>query len=324
MNKKLRKVGWVCSVFLMFMATLSISQVAEAQQYPTKPILLINPYDVGGTTDVLMRSVIAVATNYLEQRIVMEIKGGGGGAIGTDLVAKAAPDGYTLLCGGPGPNSILPAIEGRGKGPDDLDGVCQINYDSPLALVRADSPFKTLNDVIQYAKANPGKLVFGHTGIWGATDITWKMIKRQTGIVTRDVPHKGGGSTVLAVLGGEIDLTIGGYATAVPHLQAGKMRAIAYSGPERFSDLPGVPTNKEQGINVVFSFRRSVMAPKGTPRPIIDKLAGAFKKVAEDKSFIEMIKKAGQEVHYLGPDEFTKAWREEYEQYKELAKIYKK
>jgi tripartite-type tricarboxylate transporter receptor subunit TctC len=321
MKGQLRKAGWICLVVLMFSAF--IAQVAGAQDYPKKPIVLVNPYDVGGTTDLLMRCVMGVATSYLEQPFVMEIKAGGGGAIGSDYVAKAAPDGYTLLCGGTGSNSIPPAIMGRSKGPDDLDGVCQINYDSPFVFVRSDSAFKTFNDVIQYAKANPNKLVTGHTGVWGAVDVAWKMVKRQTGIVTRDVPHQGGGQTILALLGGQVDVVVGGYASAVPHIKAGKLRVLAYMGPERFTELPDVPTAKEQGINVTQIFRRSVMAPKGTPRPIINKLGGAFKKVTEDKSFIAMIKQIGQEVNYLGPDEYSKAWREEYEEYKELGKMFK-
>ena len=322
MSRQLRKIRWICLVVLM--SSIFFSRFVGAQQYPTKPIVTVIPMSAGGSSDLLMRCVVGVANNYLEQRIILEIKAGGSGAIGTDYVVKAAPDGYTLLAGGPAWISVLPAIEGRIGGPNDLDGICQINYDSPFAFVRSDSPFKTLEDVIQHAKANPGKLVYGNTGPWGATDIVWKKVKRQTGIETRDVPHRGGMEPILGVLGGQLDFTISGYASAVSFVEAKKLRVIAYFGPERSVDLPDVPTAKEKGINVVFEFRRSVLAPKGTPRPIISKLAGVFKKITEDPSFIAMIKKIGQEVHYLGTEDFIKAWREEYEEYKELGKIFKK
>jgi tripartite-type tricarboxylate transporter receptor subunit TctC len=310
---------------MVLLLSVLILPVAEAQQYPTKPITLINPIGAGSATDVLMRAVLAVAPKYLEQPFVLELKPGGGGAIGTDLVSKAAPDGYTLLCGGPGWNSTLPAIEGRSKGPESFDAVCQINQSSSFTLVRADSQFKTLKDVIQWAKANPGKLIFGHTGVWGAADLFWKELKYQHGITTRDVSHDGGGPMLTALLGGHIDIGITAPPVALPHIQAGKLRALSYNyGNKRFPALPQVPTAREEGVNAQDYYWRTVLAPKGTPRPIIDKLAGVFKKITEDKAFIEALSKFGEEPGYLGPEEFTKVWLEGYEARKELAKIFKK
>ena len=123
MSEKVRKTGWIC--FCALLLSVFVLQAASAQPYPTKPITLVNPIGAGSATDVLMRAVLTVTPKYLEQPFVMELKPGGGGAIGTDFVAKAAPDGYTLLCGGPGPNSTLPAIEGRSKGPEYFEAVCQ-------------------------------------------------------------------------------------------------------------------------------------------------------------------------------------------------------
>lgn len=323
MSGHLRRTVWVCFGVVVFSVVL-LQAAAEAQQYPTKPILLVNPIGAGSATDVLMRAVLTVTPNYLEQPIVLELKPGGGGAIGTDFVAKAAPDGYTLLCGGPGWNSTLPAIEGRSKGPEYFEAICQINSSSSFTLVRADSPFKTLKDVIEWAKANPGKLVFGHTGVWGAADLFWKQIKHQSGIVTRDVSHDGGGPMLTALLGGHIEIGITAPPVAMPHIQAGKLRALTYNLNKRFRQLPNVPTAKEEGFNVVDYYWRVVLAPKGTPRPIINKLAEVFKKVTEDKAFIDMIAKFGEEPDYLGPEQFTKVWQEEYEARKELGKIFKK
>jgi len=322
MSGQLRKKVGVC--FVLLLLSVVISQVCEAQQYPTKPITLINPIGAGSATDVLMRAVLAVMPKYLEQPMVLELKPGGGGVIGTEIVAKAAPDGYTLLCGGPGWNSTQPAIAGRSKGPDAFEAICQINSSSSFTLVRTESPFKKFGDVIAYAKANPGKLVFGHTGVWGAADLFWKEVKLQTGIDTRDVSHDGGGPMMTALLGGHIDIGITAPLVAIPHIKAGKLRALTYNLNKRFAEMPNIPTPKDEGLKAQDYYWRVVLAPKGTPRPIIDKLAGAFKKVTEDKEFIATIAKFGEEPDYIGPDEFTKIWRAEYEARKELAKVFNK
>jgi tripartite-type tricarboxylate transporter receptor subunit TctC len=318
----MRKRLWT-SVMLGAFLGLSV-QVIQAQEFPTKSILLVNPGGAGGSTDLTMRAVTSVAKEYLGQPVIVEIKAGGGGAIGTDFVAKAPPDGYTLLCGGPGWNSTLPAIEGRAKGPDDLVAVCRINYTPALLLTRPNQPFKTFNEMIEWAKANPGKLIFGNTGVWGGADLVWKQVKLKTGIVTRDVTHDGGGPAMIAILGDQVQV-VGNLPTqSLPHIKTGKLVPLAVTDYRRDPELPNVPTLPELGLDVVDLMWRGVLAPKGTPRPVIDKLALAFKKMCEDKSVIAMIKGFGDDIQYLGPDELTKAWRQEYESRKELAKILKK
>jgi tripartite-type tricarboxylate transporter receptor subunit TctC len=201
--------------------------------------------------------------------------------------------------------------------------VCRINYSPTIITARPDAPFKTFKEMIIWAKANPGKLLYGHTGPWGAADMPWKQIMRKAGITSKVVPHDGGGPALTAILGGHIDLTGGFAAQSLPHVKAGKLRVLAVLDNQRDPDLPDVPTAKEDGIDVIYLMWRGILAPKGTPRPIIDKLAAAFKKMTEDKSVIDMLKRFGDTPNYLGPDEFGKIWREEYETQKELAKIYK-
>ena len=129
--------------FMLLTLSLAGYSVVQAQEFPTKPITLINPMGAGGSHDLTMRAVTSVANDYLGQPMIVQIKSGGGGAIGCELVAKAAPDGYTLLIGGPGWNTTLPAVEGRSKGPDDLIAVCRINYSANNLVARPDAPFKT-------------------------------------------------------------------------------------------------------------------------------------------------------------------------------------
>lgn len=321
------KKPWMKGMVIGFSVVLSfyaLGELAYGQGFPTKPVTLVNPMGAGGSHDLTMRAVTSVAADYLGQPIVVQIKAGGGGAIGSEFVAKAPPDGYTLLAGGPGWNSTLPAVEGRSKGPDDLAAVCRINYSPTILTARPDAPFKTFKEMIQWAKANPGKLIYGHTGPWGAADTPWKQIMAKTGITSKVVPHDGGGPALIAILGGHIDVTGGFAAQSMAHIKTGKLRVLAVLDYKREPDLPDVPTAIEEGVDVVYLMWRGILAPKGTPRPIIEKLAAAFKKMTEDQSVIGMLKRFGDEVQFLGPDEFGKLWREEYEAHKELGRLYKK
>jgi tripartite-type tricarboxylate transporter receptor subunit TctC len=316
--------GKILACFILLTLSLAGYPVVQAQEFPAKPITLINPMGAGGSHDLTMRAVVSVATDYLGQPMIVQIKSGGGGAIGSEVVVKAQPDGYTLLAGGPGWNTTLPAVEGRSKGPDDLAAVCRINYSANNIVARADAPFKNLTEMIAWAKANPGKLLFGHSGAWGAADVPWKEIMKKTGITSKVVPYDGGGPCMVALLGGHIDVTANFAAQALPQIKAGKMRMLAVLDEKRNPEFPDVPTAREQGVDVVYLMWRGILAPKGTPRPVIDKLAQAFKKMVEDKTVLSMLKSFGDVANYLGPDEFGKLWRAEYEMHKELGKLYKK
>ena len=167
-------------------------------------------------------------------------------------------------------------------------------------------------------------MVSGHTGTWGNSDLAWKQIKKATGIETRVVPYDGGAPLIIAAVGGHVDVFAGVIATPLPHIKAGKLRLLTVLDDVRMKDFPDIPTAKEQGVDVVNLMWRGVHAPKGTPRPIVDKLAVAFKKMTEDKSVIEAVKRLGDDIYYLGPDEFAKFWRAEYEAHKEIGKMFKK
>jgi len=300
------------------------SFLSHAAEFPNRSVVLVTPYGPGGSFDLTGRVLSGVANDYLGQPLVLQLKPGGGGVIGSDYAANAPPDGYTLLFAGPGPNSTIPAIEGRSKGPYDVEPICRINYSSPIYSVRSDSPFKTFKEVIEWAKANPGKLTFAHTGAMGAADLPWKAIRRATGIETRDVPHTGGGPALIAILGGQVMLASPMGTQTKPHIAAGKLRPLAILDVQRDPELPDVPTVKELGIDVTYFLWKGIAAPKGTPKPIIEKLAAAFKKMAEDKSFVALVKKMGDGVQYLGTEEFAKVWKEEYEAHKGLKALFKK
>ena len=297
---------------------------ASAQAFPSKPITLIVPSRAGGGHDLTFRAVTSVAADYLGQPIIIQLKPGGGGAIGSDIVAKAKPDGYTLLAGGLGWSSALPAIEGRSKGPDDLEAVCRINYNSIMIVARGDAPWKTFKELMAWIKANPGKLIVGSGSRYIQDDYFWRRLMQEKGISVKIVPYQGGGAQFVAVLGGHSD--VGGAATAMyaPYKGTGKLIPLLWLDSERHPMIPDVPTSVEEGYDIVSRMWRGVLAPKGTPRPIIEKLAAAFKQMTEDKSVTTMIKRYGDEIQFLGPDEFTKVWVAEYEDFKAFGKTLKK
>lgn len=323
MGVAVHRAAWALAATALALA-LAAAPVPAAEDFPTKPVTLIIPVGPGGSHDLTARAMVSVIPHYLGQPIIIQLRPGGGGAIGSQQVASAKPDGYTVLFGGPGWASALPAIEGRSVGPEGLVAVARINYSPVVFMAHPDAPFKTLKEMVGWAKANPGKLIHGHTGPWGAGDLPMKQMMKEYGFQAQIVPYDGGGPALLAILGGHIQTTIALTAQSLPHIRAGKLRPIGILDAKRHPELPEVPTSVEQGINVTYSIWRAVLAPKGTPRPVIEKLADAIKKTTEDKSFQALIKQLGDEPGYAGPDEFAKEWQKEYELHKEIAKVFKK
>lgn len=326
MRSQVSKYGLILISLLLAWSMLSVSnsQIAQCEEFPTKQVTLVVPYGAGGAFDLAGRAMASVATDYLGQPLYILIKRGGGGAIGTEYAFKSPPDGYTLLFVGPGPNSIMPAVTGRSHGPEAFEAVAQF-YSSPLIVIaHPGAPFKTFKEMVEWAKANPDKLIYGATDPWGIPDLAWKLIVKETGIKTKTVHHGGGGPAILALVGGQVQVSALLSATCIPQIKAGKAKALAVLDSKRHRELPDIPTAQESGVNVVTNLWGGAAAPKGTPRPIIDKLAVAIKKITEDKSFLRLYSKLGEEPLYRGPDEFVKFWRDEYEAHKKLGEIFKK
>lgn len=324
MHWNFRKSVVVCLITIA--GILPLFGSLHAQEFPTKPINLVIPFGAGGSSDLTARTFVNLSPEYLGQPMIIQIKPGGGGAIGSELVAQAKPDGHNLLLGHINCNSILPAMEGRSKGPDDLAVVCQINTLYSMFVVQANSPFKTLKDMVEWAKANPNKLTFGNIGSWGITEFEWRFLEHKTGMKTRIVPYDGGGESLIGLLGGHVQVAILAPTQSLPHIRSGKLRALAITGPKRNSELPNVPAMTEEGFAVAVpgGVWKAVFAPKGTPQPVIDKLAAAFKKMTENRQVITVLKQIGDEFAYMGPDEFSKYWRSEFQNIKEMGKIFKK
>jgi tripartite-type tricarboxylate transporter receptor subunit TctC len=287
----------------------------RAQEFPAKPVELVLPFGPGGSHDLTARAIAGVVQPYLGQPLVVVLKPGGGGAVGSQYVAKAKPDGHTLLLGGTGPNTIFAPVQKAPTGPDQFTPVARINYSPTIFAVRGDAPWKSLREVIAYAKQNPGKLSFANTGPWGAGDFPMRMVARAAGIEYTNVPYDGGGPALLALLGGHADASFQFSAQLMPHIAAGKIRALAVSDTKRLSQLGSVPTIAEEGVDVTFTMWRSVLAPKGTPPAVVEKLEAVFKRVTEDPSFKALIKQLGDDIHFQGAKEFEATWRQETESF---------
>lgn len=316
MHLATKTIGAIAASAMTTVLTLGAVQAQE--DYPSRPITLIIPAGAGGSHDLTARAFTSVANQYLGQPIVVELRPGGGGAIGSEEVAQAEPDGYTLLFGGPNWSSTLPAVEGRSRGPDDLEAVCRINYSPVMVAARLDAPYQTFDEMIAWAKENPGELVFGNAGPWSQADLTWKQISEITGIETRSVPHDGGGPSTVALLGGHVDVAINPTTTFFTYLQSGQIRPLAILDDERDPNFPDVPTAKELGVDVTYNLWRGVLAPKGTPEEVIQELSDACGEMVQDETVTAMISRLGDRVQYLSGEDFEPVWREEFELHRRL------
>jgi tripartite-type tricarboxylate transporter receptor subunit TctC len=297
---------------------------AAAQEFPTRPISLVLPMGAGGASDLLARTFIGAAPEVLGQPIVLEMRAGASGTIAAELVAQARPDGHTLLFGHTNTNSILPAIEGRSKGPDDLLAVCRVNVAHTVFLARPDAPFTSLRELIAWARGNPDRLTVSVVGTWSTIDFAWRRMERDFGLKLRIVPFPGGAEALAALLGGHVQASLLALPQSLPYVRGGALRPLAWTGPTRHRDLPEVPTAAEEGVPGIPSSFRGVLAPKGTPRPVVEKLARAFQRMLETPVAVEAIHRLGEEVDYLGPDQFERYWRAEYETFRALGQLFKR
>jgi tripartite-type tricarboxylate transporter receptor subunit TctC len=279
---------------------------AHAQDYPNKPIRLIIPFGTGGATDTSGRTVADKIGNRLGQRIVVENRGGAGGNIGADLVAKAPPDGYTLLLALDATLVVNPFTT---KVPfDTLKDFAPITQLGNVTLVLAahpSLPVKTIPDLIAYSKANPGKLSYSTGGTGSTSHVGGELLKQRTGLDMVHVPYKSGGLAVLDAVGGQVQLTYPALAGANSHIRAGKLVGLGVSSKNRVASMPEIPTFIEQGLKdfEVFSWV-GLIAPAKTPRAIIERLHREAVAVMKEPDVIERFGVLGIEPVANTPEQF--------------------
>src|SRR5207248_3216491 len=252
-----------------------IATVASAQGYPTRPIRLVVPFPAGGTTDILAREVAQKLTEGLGQAVVVDNRPGAAGNIGSDLVAKSAPDGYTLLMGTVGTHAINPSL--YSKMPydhvKDFAPVVLVAGVPNVLVINPTLPFKSVQDLIAYAKANPGKLNFASSGSGTSIHLSGELFKVMAGVQMTHIPYKGSAPALQDLLAGQVQLMFDNLPPSLPQIKAGKLRALAVTSATRAPALPDVPTLAESGLpGFEASSWFGILAPAGTPAPIVAKL----------------------------------------------------
>ena len=281
-----------------------------ASDYPTKPITLVNPMAPGGTLDLQARAFASVAEKLLGQPVMVVNKPGATGMVGGTAVAQAAPDGYTLLVGSV---NITNAVEweiANGRKPPFTrhDFVCigSFTMSPTLFIVPSDAPYKTLTDFVNDAKTKPGQMAFCSGGLYGMSHLPIEIFAKATGLKFRHVPYTGGGPCLSAVVGKHVEFGAQYPPTTLPLYRGNKLKVLAVIGSKRLKSIPDIPTVKEFGIDAEYYGWVGIMAPKNTPAPIVEKLREVTKKVAEDKTFTDLIEKPGDEVYFLNGEELAK------------------
>ena len=303
-------------------AALFVASAAHAQ-YPNRPIRFIVPFPAGGGLDVTARTIQQKLSETLGVPIVVENKGGAAGTIGADFVAKATPDGYTILLGNIGTMALYPATYDKVayKTLTDFTPVAQLISNSLVAVIPSTIPAKTLPEFIAYVKASNGKLSYASGGSGAITHLAGEMLKGQAGIEMLHVPYKGSAPAVTDLLGGQVQLLIDVLAVTQPHIKSGKLRALGVTGSARLPALPDVPTFDEAGFKGYDATGwQGVFVPAGTPREIVNKLADAILKVMNDKEVQERFVANGAEVTPSGPDAFRKYIAAEIDKWTKIAR----
>ncbi len=282
-------------ILLAALALAAAPLSSLAQAWPDKPVRLVVPYAPGGTTDFAARLVAERLTQQTGTSFFVENRTGASGTIATAQVARSAPDGTTFLVNDT-TYAMLPSLFAKlpWDHANDLVPVTTLAVTPVVLVVAANSPFKTAQELVAYARKNPGRLNFGSGGTGSSAHLSAEVLKKEGKLFITHIPYKGAGDAMVAVLGNQVDLLITAAPTAVPQVQGGKVRALAVTGDKPLPGLPGVPTFKEVGLpTYAVTNWFGLAAPKGTPKAIVDKLQAEVKKAVSDPKVLERLNAMG-------------------------------
>lgn len=312
----LMAASWACGV---------LAQKPEpVQAYPARPVRFICPYVAGGAGDIFTRTIAQKLTEALGHTVVVDNRPGANGGIGTDLVAKAAPDGHTLLMGNSGPLAVNPVL--YKKVPydpvKDFAPITQGTSYMYVLVVPAALPVTSLNEFTALLKSKPGQMTYGSTGIGGGNHLSGELFNLMTGTRSIHVPYTGSAAALAALLGGQLNYMFDTVITAVPHLRAGRLRGIGVTALRRASSLPEVPTLDELGLKgFELTQWQAVVAPAGTPKPVVDLLYREVAKALKMPDVIERLAtQGGNELVGNSPDEFAQVIKNDLAKYAKLVK----
>ncbi len=297
-------------IFRCFMGALLcyfLNQLAWSQAYPNRAIKVINPWASGGPADIVARPLMTKLSERLGQPIVIENKAGANGIIGSTFVARAVPDGYTLLFSHVGPIAISPAMQADMpyNSVSDFEPITQVVSAPTVMLVRSDFPAKTFTDFIAYAKNKPNKLSYGSVGLGSTTHLAGEMLHSMAGIDILHVPYKGAAPVITDLLGGQIDMAFINISGAVSHIDSGKLRGLAVTTLKRSSLLPNLPTVAEFYPGFEVNSWYGVMAPSGTSKQVVNKLQQELAAILKSPEVIQILKLAGLDAEGSTPEQYA-------------------
>lgn len=300
------------SAALFALASL-VFGAAGAETYPSRAVKIIVPYPPGGASDVTARLLAQKLGEAWSQPVVIENRPGANGNVAAAYVAGMPPDGYTLLMGNVGPNAIsLSLYKNLSYGVKSFAPISQTGTVPIVILANPDAPFRTLAELVAYAKANPGKLSYGSAGIGSSTHLTAELFKAAAGVQIAHVPYKGDSPAIVDVEGGQIPLMLATTVSAVPQIRTGRIRAIAVTTARRSSALPDVPTIAESGYpNFDTSSWGGLLAPAGTPPDVVAKLHDAVVKIMASAETRKVLGDLGIEIISSSPQAFGKYMADE-------------
>jgi tripartite-type tricarboxylate transporter receptor subunit TctC len=308
--KRRQALKWAVGSAAVASGSWATTVSAQGTGYPNRPITMIVPFPPGGVADIVARPVAEAMSRDLGQPVVIENRAGAGGGIGMGVAAKAKADGYTVLLALSSLTVIPEADALLGRAPlyaiHDLRPIARFTADPTVLAVRAESPWKTVQEFVDDARKRPGALTYGSSGNYGTMHVPMEILAQATGIQLTHVPFTGAAPAVVALLGGQIDAVSSGPATVLQHIRAGKLRALAHWGQGRLDALPGVPALRDQGMAAEYAQWSGLFVPAATPEPVAQRLRAASRMASQDARVREVIQNAGSPVLYQDTPDFEK------------------
>jgi tripartite-type tricarboxylate transporter receptor subunit TctC len=299
----------------------ALAHSAHAQDYPNKPIRIVVPLAAGGGTDVLARVIATKLRDKFGQPVTVENKTGASGNIGAEYVFRAPPDGYTLLFTQPAPLAVNKALYGKlSYEPEQFVPIALVSLQDIMLAVNPKVPANTLQELIAYAKANPGKLNFGSSGAGTAPHLAAELFKSMAGVNMVHVPYKGSAESLNATLGGQVDLTFFAFSSALPNAKAGKLRGLAVGGSKRNPQLPNAPAIAEVLPGYLATSWTALVAPPHTPPAVAQKLAQAMAEITKLPDVQSRMIEAGDEAFESTPAQMAEFLKQETARWGNLIK----
>jgi tripartite-type tricarboxylate transporter receptor subunit TctC len=290
---------------MLVAAIAAFAGAAGAQTYPNKPIRIIVPFTAGGTSDILARALGPHISAAWGQPVIVENRTGANGNVGADFVAKSAPDGYTMLLSDVGALAINPSVYASMPFDPvkDFSPIVMVSYSPHVLAVHPSVPVSSVQELIAYAKANPGKMNFANSGTGGAPHLAGVEFAARTGVQWAYIPYKGGSAAVIDVIAGNANVLFNGMLATYPSVKGGRLKGLAVSSAQRVPSAPELPTVAESGLpGFVTGSYQGLLAAAGTPRDIVAKLNAEFTRILNTAEMKEMLAKQGTEVRAGTPE----------------------